>query len=810
MPKQIQIDPMLVIQPGDRSIYATTKKADEKYYTERGKYIDNVILIPVDEDVYFPYMTIGHIVKDPQAIASLKKAYNDKEPVFLFLASDTLPEDLRLAKAEDVVNSEGALGFIMEILENADGSLSFNAAMWHRGSIIDLRRRTPYMRGPVRATFPTLIEPTESQQEIGQKLEEAYMKMAVFLSEEARTELKKTLEGIPSDSIRRLYFMIQNSPIKPDDRYYLLGFDNFADMREHLLALINEEMYSMQLRAETHQKAMSEFGTKQREEILRAHLQQIKRELGETDDSDEEELRNRSLNKEWDEETGRYFEKELRKLMRYNPTSPDYALQYAFLDTFLNLPWQHIDNSDFTLQEVEEVLNRDHYALEKVKERIVEQMAVLKLRGDTKAPILCLYGPPGVGKTSLGKSVAEALGRKYVRVALGGLHDEAEIRGHRRTYLGSMPGRILSALEKCGTSDPVMVLDEIDKIGADYKGDPAQALLEVLDPEQNFKFHDNYIDHDYDLSKVLFIATANSLQGISAPLLDRMELIEIGGYVEAEKIEIAKRHVLPKSLKEHGFDSDAMKFDDEALLEIIKNYTRESGVRQLEKKINNILRKQAMLKASGKKMPKTVTVELVAQYLGKPEIFNDTVDEERGPGVVTGLAWTQAGGDILFIESSIAPGKEGKLTLTGNLGDVMKESATLALQYVKANSTNLGIPEDRMTFGTVHVHVPEGAVPKDGPSAGITIATSLVSSFSGRKVKPRVAMTGELTLTGKVLPVGGIREKILAAKRAGVNTIIMSSKNRKDVEEIKPEYVSGLEFHYVDSVEEVFDLVLLR
>ncbi len=551
------------------------------------------------------------------------------------------------------------------------------------------------------------------------------------------------------------------------------------------------------------------MGQRQREEFLRTQMQQIKNELGDSEEAELDELRQRAEYKEWNEETRERFEKELKKLQRFNPTSADYAIQYAYIDTYLDLPWEHCDNSDFTLDKVEEVLERDHYGLEKVKERIVEQMAVLKLRHDTKAPILCLYGPPGVGKTSLGKSVAEALGRKYVRVALGGLHDEAEIRGHRRTYLGSMPGRIINALEKCGTSDPVMVLDEIDKIGADYKGDPSQALLEVLDPEQNCKFHDNYIDQDYDLSKVLFIATANTLSTISSPLLDRMELIEIGGYIEAEKIEIAKRHLIPKSLVEHGFAEDEMTFSDDALMEIITEYTRESGVRRFEKKINEIMRKQARLKASGKEFPKTVDAELVKKYLGKAEAFNDVYENNDIPGIVTGLAWTQAGGEILFIESSVAPGKEGKLTLTGNLGDVMKESAMLALQYIKANHERLGIPEKALEFGTVHVHVPEGAVPKDGPSAGVTIVTSLASTFTGRKVRSHLAMTGEITLRGKVLPVGGIKEKILAAKRAGIKTVMLCEKNRRDIEEIKPEYIDGLDFHFVGSVEEVLDFALL-
>ena len=499
----------------------------------------------------------------------------------------------------------------------------------------------------------------------------------------------------------------------------------------------------------------------------------------------------------------------MRRLMRYSMNSPEYALQYSYLDTFLDLPWNHCDNEVFDLADVERVLDRDHYGLEKVKERIVEQMAVIKLRNDLKAPILCFYGPPGVGKTSLGKSIAEALGRKYVRVALGGIHDESEIRGHRRTYLGSMPGRIISALEKCGTSNPVMMLDEIDKIGSDFKGDPSTALLEVLDPEQNCRFHDNYIDHDYDLSKVLFIATANSLQTVSVPLLDRMELIEIGSYVEDEKIQIALRHLLPKTLADHGFETDEVKFTTEAVAEIISEYTRESGVRRLEKRISDVLRKIARLKASGKDFPHVVDETLVCEYLGKPDVIPDSYENNDKPGVVTGLAWTQAGGEILFIESALSPGKGDKLTLTGNLGTVMKESAMIALQYLKSNAKRFGIDSNKFEENDVHIHVPEGAIPKDGPSAGITMLTSLASTFTGRKVAARIAMTGEFTLRGRVLPVGGIKEKILAAKRAGIHTVILCDKNRKDIEEINSRYLEGMKFHFVESASEVLELALL-
>lgn len=784
------------------------KRNFPEIYHEDGFEVPGILLLPLENEVFFPYLQVATFLDQPDAIAAARKAYKSSEPIFFFLASDSMPKEKSLVEQEDVLYSRGCIARIAS-LEEVEDKLLVSAVMWHRGAIMSLSRKSPYLRGNVMLCPAPRTHKSESEVAVDQRIEDAYGKLIMHLAPDDKKQIESTLGKIEQGSVERLSFIMQNSPLDSAERYSLLEQQDLSNQRAWLADHLELELEQVKIKSEMAQKAAAEIGRHQREEFLRNQMNQIRQELGEGDDVEIMELRKRAAMKAWNDQTKMRFDKELGKLQRYNPATADYAVQYSYLDTYLDLPWEYTESSDFTLDEVRRILDRDHYGLDKVKERIVEQMALLKLRNDTKAPILCLYGPPGVGKTSLGQSIAEALGRKYVRVALGGLHDEAEIRGHRRTYLGSMPGRILTALAKCGTSDPVMVLDEIDKIGADYKGDPSQALLEVLDPEQHDKFHDNYIDQDYDLSKVLFIATANTLSTISAPLLDRMELLEVTGYVEDEKVEIAKRHLLRKCLKDHGFEEGEVAFDDGALRSVIRNYTRESGVRSLEKKISKILRKLAILKADGKEFGHIINAHEVEEMLGLPEAFSDVYEGNEFPGVVTGLAWTQAGGEILFVESSVSPGKEGKLTLTGNLGDVMKESAVLALQYVRANHKLLNIPEENLEFGILHVHVPEGAVPKDGPSAGITIVTSLASTFTGRRVREALAMTGEITLRGKLLPVGGIKEKILAAKRAGIKTVLMSSKNIKDIKEIKPEYLEGLEFKFVDTVAEALNYSLL-
>ena len=607
-------------------------------------------------------------------------------------------------------------------------------------------------------------------------------------------------------------FICANLPLSVEEKEQLLKEDSLQDRAYRLLGYLKREVKLAELKANIQMRTKEDLDQQQREYFLQQQMKNIQDELGGTpQDQDLAELQQRASKKKWNEEVRRAFERELSKLERTNPQSPDYNVQLNYLETLLSLPWNEYTTDNLNLSHAEKVLNKDHYGLEKVKERILEHLAVLKLRGDLKSPIICLYGPPGVGKTSLGRSIAAALGRKYVRVSLGGLHYESEIRGHRRTYIGAMPGRIIKNLMKAGSSNPVFILDEIDKVSqATVNGDPSSALLEVLDPEQNNAFHDNFLDIDYDLSKVMFIATANNLNTIPAPLLDRMELIEVSGYITEEKIEIARRHLIPKEMENVGMDKQhAVKLPKATIEAIIESYTRESGERELEKKISKVFRKLVRSYATHGSYPMAeVKPANLKELLGAPEYTRDKYQGNDYAGVVTGLAWTAVGGEILFVETSVSRGKGGRLTLTGNLGDVMKESAMLALEYIKAHAPLLGIDPEVFENWNIHVHVPEGAIPKDGPSAGITMATSLASALTQRKVKSNLAMTGEITLRGRVLPVGGIKEKILAAKRAGIKEIILCSDNRKDIEEIPAIYLKGLTFHYVTDVKEVFRLAL--
>ena len=590
------------------------------------------------------------------------------------------------------------------------------------------------------------------------------------------------------------------------EKMELLQYGDVKMRAMKLLSILDVQIQLMKLKQDINQKVKSEIDQQQREYYLNSQLRTIQEELGMDDQEDFDKFRERAAAKKWPEEIGKAFDKELAKLQKYNPNSPDYSVQYNYLEFMLQLPWGEMSEDNLDLKHAQAVLDEDHYGLDTVKDRIIEYLAVLKLKGNMKSPILCLYGPPGVGKTSLGKSIARALGRKYVRISLGGMHDEAEIRGHRKTYVGALPGRILNGIARAGTSNPVIVLDEIDKLGSDFKGDPSSALLEALDPEQNSTFHDNYLDLDYDLSNVLFLTTANSLSPIQPALLDRMELINVSGYLAEEKAEIAKAFLLPKQLKEHGLDAKALKISAAGIKAIIDQYTHESGVRGLEKQIAKIARVTAKKIALGQEYPSVIKPEHLKEYLGLPTNFHDQQKGNEAPGVVTGLAWTQMGGEILFVESSVSSGK-GVMTMTGNLGDVMKESATIAYQYIKAHPDMAKMDSKTFSEKDIHVHVPEGATPKDGPSAGITMVSSMVSALRGEPVKKGIAMTGEMTLRGRVLPVGGIKEKILAAKRAGVHTIVISEENRKDVEDIKEIYVKGLTFHYVKTISDVIDFI---
>lgn len=681
-----------------------------------------------------------------------------------------------------------------------------------RCELQDIKQERPYyMAGITPKPDDMTLPDDKTSKTLIDTLKKATRKY-IKANDEIPNESSYTIENINNPALIP-NFICSNFPFEVKDKMKMLEEDTLVDRIYRILKVLNREMKLLELQKQIKLKTRSDIDEQQREYFLQQQLKNIKEELGGGNGSPEKaELLNKAKNKKWNKEVADTFMKEVDKLDQLNPQSPEYSVQLNYLETMVELPWGTYTTDDLDLKRAKRILDRDHYGMEKVKERILEYMAVLSLKGDMKSPILCLYGPPGVGKTSLGKSIAAAMKRKYVRVSLGGLHDEAEIRGHRRTYVGAMPGRIIKSIQKAGSSNPVFILDEIDKVTANaYNGDPASALLEVLDPEQNNAFHDNYLDVDYDLSKVLFIATANDISSIPGPLLDRMEIIEVSGYVTEEKIEIAKRHLVPRELENTGLDKQQpkIKFGKSALEKIIEQYTRESGVRQLEKQINKTLRKIAYKKLTDDTETYTnITPKQVEELLGRAPFYRDVYQGNDDAGVVTGLAWTSAGGEILFIETSLNKGRGSRLTLTGNLGEVMKESAMIALQYVKAHVDSLGVDYRIFDNWDIHIHVPEGAVPKDGPSAGITIATSIASAITQRKVRKNTAMTGEITLRGKVLPVGGIKEKILAAKRAEITDIVICKENRKDVEEIPEQYRQGLNFHYVENIQQVWDFAL--
>ncbi|MDR3194114.1 MAG: endopeptidase La [Tannerella sp.] len=761
-------------------------------------------ILPLRNLVLFPGVAVPVVVGRAKSMRLIQEAEHKKIMLGVTCQKDMKVDDPRL----DDLYPIGVVAEVLRVLDMPDGTTTAIIQGRKRFLLHELTDTDPFLKGRI-----TMLE-NKARRKNDREFE------ALVSAIRDLTVKILTASGEPP---RDLIFSIRNNqnPLylinfsccnllsQAGEKQELLAIDDLKDRAYRLMFILNREYQLMELKASIQIKTQEDINKQQKEYFLQQQIKAIQEELGgNINDLEIRELKARAGKKKWSQAVADVFEKEAGKLERIHPQSPDYAIQSQYVQTIVSLPWNEYSKDNFNLKRAQRILDRDHYGMEKVKDRIVEHLAVLKLKQDLRSPILCLYGPPGVGKTSLGKSVAEALNRKYVRVSLGGLHDEAEIRGHRRTYIGAMAGRIILNIQKAGTSNPVFILDEIDKVGNDFRGDPSSALLEVLDPEQNGAFHDNYLDIDFDLSKVLFIATANSLASISQPLLDRMELIEMNGYIPEEKIEIAVKHIIPKQMELHGIPNRKVKFQRAAVHKIIESYTRESGVRTLEKKIAKVMRRVARHIASDEPYPEVIRPENLQEYLGMEEYTLDKYQGNQYAGVVTGLAWTAVGGEILFVESSLSKGKGSKLTITGNLGEVMKESAVLALEYVHAHAEYFDIPEDLFENRNVHIHVPEGAIPKDGPSAGVTMVTSLVSVYTQRKVKPNLAMTGEITLRGKVLPVGGIKEKILAAKRAGIKEIILSQENRKDISEIKASYLDGVTFHYVTNIAEVIQLAL--
>lgn len=767
--------------------------------------IDSTIpILALRNMVLLPGVAIPVVVGREKSMKLVRACADDHQLIGAFCQKDVAVEEPQ----QDDLFEIGTVAEIMRVLDMPDGTTTIILQGKKRIKLNEIVEESPYLRGKVTV----LKDDKYSKDKEFNALISAIKDMMIKVLMTAVEPQKEVIFSLKNNrnAMYLVNFGCSNLVSGVDNRQELLEISNLKERAYKLMVHLNREFQLLELKASIQMKTQEDLDKQQKEYFLQQQIKTIQEELGgNANDREIQDLKDKAFIKKWPAAVAEAFEKELRKLQRLHPQSPDYSVQMQYVQTIVNLPWETYSSDNFNLAHAKKILDRDHYGLEKVKERIIEHLAVLKLKKDMKSPIICLYGPPGVGKTSLGRSIAEALGRKYVRISLGGLHDEAEIRGHRRTYIGAMCGRIIQNLQKAGTSNPVFVLDEIDKVSSDFKGDPASALLEVLDPEQNSTFHDNYLDIDYDLSHVMFIATANNLNTISQPLLDRMELIEVSGYIQEEKIEIAARHLIPKEAEMHGLAKKEVKFPKKTIQAIIESYTRESGVRELDKKIAKVMRKLACLKASDEQLPAQIKPENLQDYLGMVEYTRDKYQGNDYAGVVTGLAWTAVGGEILFVETSLSKGKGGKLTLTGNLGDVMKESAMLALEYIHAHAALFDIPEDRFENWNVHVHVPEGAIPKDGPSAGITMVTSLVSAFKQCKVKKNLAMTGEITLRGKVLPVGGIREKILAAKRAGIEEIVLCQENKKDIDEIKPEYLKGVTFHYVKDIKEVIQLALL-
>ena len=765
---------------------------------------ETLSILPLRNTVLFPGVVIPITVGRDKSINLIKDAYKGDRIIGVVTQKN---DGIEEPQAEDL-HSVGTVAHIIKMLRMPDGNTTVIIQGKKRFRIKEFTQTEPYYKANTERFEETRPDKNDEEfQAIVSSLKDTALQI-IQKSQHIPTEAGFALNNIESQNFM-VNFISSNMNASSFEKQQLLELPDLKERATAVLSHLAKDLQMLELKNQIQNKVKVDMDKQQRDYFLHQQIKTIQEELGEKSfEQDIEEFKTRAKTKKWNKEVAEIFEKSIGKLSRMNPHAAEYGIQTNYVELLLDLPWGEFTTDNFDLKNAEDTLNQDHFGLDKVKERILEHLAVLKLKGDLKAPILCLYGPPGVGKTSLGKSIAKALGRKYIRMSLGGLKDESEIRGHRKTYIGAMPGRILQNLKKVQSANPVFILDEIDKVGTDYHGDPSSALLEVLDPEQNSTFYDNFLENDFDLSKILFIATCNNLATIQPALRDRMEIIDVSGYTVEEKIEIAKQHLLPKQIGENGLKKSQLKLSDKQLEFIIENYTAESGVRGLEKRLSKIARFVAVHVAKDTAIPK-INEEAIAKILG-PSHEKAKYQGNDVVGVVTGLAWTQVGGDILFLETSLSKGKGAKLTLTGNLGDVMKESATLALEFIKSHNEQLNIDADVFENYNIHIHVPEGATPKDGPSAGIAMLTSLVSALTKRKVKKHLAMTGEITLRGKVLPVGGIKEKILAAKRAGIKEIILCADNKKDIDDIKPDYLKGLQFKYVNQMTEVLELALLK
>lgn len=803
--KKIQELVITTVADDDSGEFIPLLSPEEESEMQKEGLPEELPILPVKNTVLYPGVVIPITVGRQKSIRLVKKAYRGDRIIGVIAQSQPGAEEPDF----DTIYKVGSIARILKMLVLPDGNTTIIIQGQRRFELETITSSEPYLIGKIKHLPEQFPEADKKETKaLMQSLKDTAMKM-LKINPSIPQEAQIALENIESLSFLT-HFLCSNLNAEVKDKQQLLEINDGVQKATKLLEFMMKDLQMLELKQEIQSKVNMDIDQQQRDYFIRQQIKALQEELGiDSPEKEIENIRDKGLKKKWPESVALHFKKEIDKLQRLNPAAAEYPVAMNYLELLVELPWGECTKDHFNLKRAEKILNEDHFGLEKIKERIIEYLAVLKLKNNLKAPILCFYGPPGIGKTSLGRSIAKSLGRKYIRMSLGGLKDEAEIRGHRKTYVGAMPGRIIQNIKKVKSSNPVFILDEIDKIGSDFRGDPSSALLEVLDPEQNSTFVDNYLEQEYDLSKVLFIATCNSLDSIHPALRDRMEIIEMSGYTVEEKLEIAIRHLVPKQLEEHGLKKNQLKFPKKTLLKIISDYTRESGVRNLERKLASVIRAMAKKIALKEPHDANVTEEMVAKILGVEVFDTELYQDNRFAGVVTGLAWTSSGGEILFIEASLSRGK-GRLTLSGQLGDVMKESAMAALSFMRANASSLGLDHRVFDHFDLHIHVPAGAVPKDGPSAGITIATALASVFTQRKVKDKLAMTGEITLRGKVLPVGGIKEKILAARRSGIREIVISKRNRKDIEEIEANYLGDLNIHYVDTVDEVIEIALLN